>query len=333
MQKKSRNLGDFAVNPIGLGCMNYAFGYRTVPEENARKLLLTAVAEGCNFFDTATLYGNGYSEKLLGDTLKAHRNDIRIASKCGLDSDGINGRPEKLIAQCDASLERLQTDVIDLYYLHRADPNVPIAESVGALQTLVDAGKILTIGLSEISSANLEAAVAETRITAVQSEYSLWSRTPEFGILDLCGKNNITFVPFCPLGRGFFAGSAQELSELDDSDLRCTIAQPRFEGENFKANCKLLESFAVHAKEHNCTTGQLALAWLLHQRDHSMIPIPGTTRIEHFRENMAAADVSLDQSSLDTLDELINESTVAGTRYNAKRMAGQDSERDRAVAC
>ncbi len=311
--------------------MNYAFGYQSVSKENAQALLLTAAAEGCNFFDTATLYGNGYSESLLGETLKSERQRIRIASKCGLDSEGIDGRPEKLIAQCDASLKRLQTDVIDLYYLHRADPNVPIAESVGALQTLVDAGKILSIGLSEISSANLESAVAETTIAAVQSEYSLWSRTPEFGILHLCKQHDITFVPFCPLGRGFFAGSAKDISELDKSDLRCTIAHPRFDGENFKANCKLLESFALQAKEHGCSTAQLALAWLLHQGDHSMIPIPGTTQIDHFRENMAAVDVKLDSSSLTLLDEMINETTVAGTRYNEKRMAEQDSERDRAI--
>lgn len=329
MLAKSRKIGSFSVHPVGLGCMNYAFGYQSVSEKAARELLLAAVDEGCSFFDTATLYGNGYSESMLGDTLKSQRQDIRIASKCGLDSDGINGRPEKLIAQCDASLKRLQTDVIDLYYLHRADPKVPIADSVGALQTLVDAGKILSIGLSEISSANLESAISETTIAAVQSEYSLWSRTPEFGILDLCEKHNVTFVPFCPLGRGFFAGSAKDISELEDNDLRCTIAHPRFDGDNFKANCKLLEAFALHAKEHGCTTGQLAIAWLLHQRKQSMIPIPGTTRVEHLRENMAAVNVSLDQSSLAALDELINEDTVAGTRYNEERMAGQDSERDR----
>lgn len=329
MISNMRQIADFEVHAMGLGCMNYAFGYNTVSEDEAKALLKKSVQTACNFYDTAYLYGNGVSEKILGETLKDHRKDIFIASKCGLDSSGIDGRPETLNAQCDVSLERLQTDVIDLYYLHRVDPKVPIEDSVGALRRLVDAGKIRAIGVSETSSANLARAIAETPIAAVQSEYSLWSRTPEFGILDLCEQHGTTFVPFCPLGRGFLAGSAKEISQLPDSDLRCTIAHPRFEGENYKANCELLSTFGEIAADNNCTTGQLALAWLLHQRSQTMVPIPGTTNVEHFMENMQAVEIELDDATLTTLDELINEDTVAGTRYNENRMADQDSERDR----
>jgi len=329
MISKTRKIADFDVHAMGLGCMNYAFGYNTVSAADAKALLKKSLTTECNFYDTAYLYGNGVSEEILGETLKDQRKNIFIASKCGLDNSGIDGRPETLNAQCDISLQRLQTDVIDLYYLHRVDPKVPIEESVGALRRLVDAGKIRAIGVSETSSANLARAIAETPIAAVQSEYSLWSRTPEFGILDLCEQHDTTFVPFCPLGRGFFAGSAQEISQLPDSDLRCTIAHPRFEGDNYKANCELLAKFGEIAADNHCTTGQLALAWLLHQGSQTMVPIPGTTNIAHFMENMQAVEVELDDATLAAIDELINEDTVAGTRYNESRMADQDSERDR----
>ena len=327
-----RKIGPFRVNPVGLGCMNVSFGYGSVSESQAVSLLQHAFDIGCDFFDTATMYGGGENEKLIAKALAAQRKKIVLASKCGLDPNGIDGRPATLTDQCHASLKRLQTDVIDLYYLHRVDPQVPISESVGALQRLVDEGKIRTIGLSEICTENLLSALAEAPIAAVQSEYSLWSRTPECGILEACEKNDVTFVPFSPLGRGFLAGSASELALLGEKDLRRTIAHPRFEGKNYEHNCNLLKEFTETAKGVNCTPAQLALAWLLQRQNKTMVPIPGTTNTAHMSENFDAAKIDLDDAMVASLDALINEDTVAGNRYNDARMADSDSERDRKIA-
>ncbi len=327
--KSRRKIGPLEVNAVGLGCMNISSGYTPADDAESSKMLQQAVEHGYDFFDSATLYGFGHSETMLGEALKEVRNNIVLASKCGLDRNGIDGRPETIHAQCDASLQKLNTEVIDLYYLHRVDPKVPIAESVGALQQLIDAGKIRALGLSEVSSTNLKAALAEAPVAALQSEYSLWTRTPEFGVLDICDANNVTFVPFSPLGRGFFAGAACELSELGEKDLRRTIAHPRFEGENFAANSKLLDQFKLIAQRQGCTPAQLSLAWLLAQRDHSMVPIPGTTNLQHMIENTKAMEVELDEQTANELDQLINEDTVAGNRYNDARMADADAEKDR----
>lgn len=324
-----RKIGPLDVNAVGLGCMNISSGYISADDVESAKMLEHAVEHGYDFFDTATLYGFGHSETMVGKALKPVRNKLKLASKCGLDKNGIDGRPETIHAQCDASLRKLDTDVIDLYYLHRVDPKVPIAESVGALQQLIDAGKIRALGLSEISTENLKAAVAEAPVAALQSEYSLWTRTPEFGVLDVCDSYDITFVPFSPLGRGFFAGSACELSDLGEKDLRRTIAHPRFEGENYAVNSKLLDQFKLIAQGQGCTPAQLSLAWLLAQRDHTMVPIPGTTNMQHMIENGKAIEVELDNQTLNELDELINEETVAGNRYNDARMAEADAEKDR----
>jgi len=327
-----RNIGPFKVHPIGLGCMNISFGYGSVSESQAIHLLEHAQSIGCNFFDTATMYGGGENEKLIAKALAGQRQKIILASKCGLDSNGIDGKPATLTEQCHASLKRLQTDVIDLYYLHRVDPGVPITESVGALQRLVDQGKIRAIGLSEICTENLRSALTEAPIAALQSEYSLWSRTPECSILSVCEEHNVTFVPFSPLGRGFLAGSASELETLGEKDLRRTIAHPRFEGDNYAHNCQLLEEFSGIAKGLNCTPAQLALAWLLHQQNKTMVPIPGTTDTSHMSENFDAARIDLEPAMVASLDALINEETVAGNRYNDARMADADSERDRMSA-
>ena len=260
---KDRAIGPLRVQPVGLGCMNISFGYGPANDAESALMLERAVDHGYTFFDTATMYGSGHSETMVGKALKPVRDKVILASKCGLDSNGIDGRPETLHAQCDASLQKMDTEVIDLYYLHRVDPEVHIAESVGALQQLINAGKIRALGLSEVSSANLKAALSEAPVAALQSEYSLWSRTPEFGVLDICEENDVTFVPFSPLGRGFLAGSAVELSTLGEKDLRRTIAHPRFEGENFVANSKLLDQFKNIAARLDCTPAQLALAWFL----------------------------------------------------------------------
>lgn len=308
--------------------MNLSFGYASVDEETASRVLLEALDAGITFFDTAFMYGGGHNETFLGKVLSPHRKRFVLASKCGLGPDGIDGRPETIRKQCETSLKRLQSDVIDVYYLHRVDGTVPIEESVGAMSDLVREGKVRELGLSEVSCDTLTKALGEHAIAAVQSEYSLWSRTPEHGMLKLCGSEGVTFVPFSPLGRGFLAGSAQSVDSLEEKDLRCTIARPRFEPDAFAQNSKLLDEFASVAKENHCTMAQLALAWLLAIEDQRLIPIPGTTSIDHMKDNAAASQVILSPETVQRLDTLINESTVQGTRYTADRMASTDSELD-----
>lgn len=308
--------------------MNVSYGYGSANEAESASLLREALDHGITFLDTAFTYGAGHSEGLIGKTLSGERQRFVLASKCGLSPDGIDGRPETIRRQCDISLQRLGTDVIDLYYLHRVDPSVAVEESVGAMAELVAAGKIREIGLSEISCETLRRAHAVHRIAAVQSEYSLWSRTPEHGMLQTCREIGAAFVPFSPLGRGFLAGSARDVTQLDDNDLRCTIARPRFEPEAFNANERLLVGFRQIARDNECSMAQLALAWLLMLENKTLVPIPGTRNRLHMLENAAAVGVSLDEATMATLNTLVNESTVAGTRYSAERMAEADSERD-----
>ncbi|MBX2881996.1 MAG: aldo/keto reductase [Granulosicoccus sp.] len=323
-----RNIASFSVYPVGLGAMNLSFGYGSVDDQTAAKVLTDALDAGINFIDTAFIYGAGHNETLIGQVLAAHRNDYVLATKCGLSPDGIDSRPVTIRQQCETSLKRLQTDVIDLYYLHRVDPTVAIEESVGALSELVKEGKVREIGLSEVCCDTLRRAQAEHPIAAVQSEYSLWSRTPEHGILELCREFGICFVPFSPLGRGFLAGSAKSVNELEENDLRATIARPRFEEEAFLQNQQVLVPFQAIAQQNQCSMAQLALAWLLARENQTMVPIPGTRSLAHMRENTEAATISLDQSTIDQLDQLINENTIIGTRYTEARMQSTDSERD-----
>jgi len=324
----TRKIGSLEVSATGLGCMNLSFGYAPVDEQTGTSVLLEALDAGITFFDTAYMYGGGHNESLVGKVLAPHRNRFVLATKCGLSADGIDGKPGTIRSQCDTSLQRLQTDVIDLYYLHRVDPNVPIEESVGSMADLQREGKIREIGLSEICCDTLKRAQAECSVAAVQSEYSLWSRTPEHGMLDLCTATGVTFVPFSPLGRGFLAGSASDVSDLPDKDLRCTIARPRFEPDAFRANSLLLEEFSAVADQHQCTMAQLALAWLLSLQNQSLVPIPGTGNVQHMRDNAAAAQLKLDTQTLSQINDLINESTIVGARYTAERMHDTDSERD-----
>ena len=334
----TRKVGSLEVSAIGLGCMNMSMGYGPADDTVSTQLLNQAIDEGYRFFDTATMYGGGHNETLIGEALKNRRNEFVLASKCALykDEDGkgkIDGRPATLKKQCEASLKRLQTDVIDLYYLHRLDKNVPIEESVGALADLVKEGKLREIGLSEISSDTLRRAHAEYPVAAVQSEYSLWSRTPEFGMLDTCEELGVTFVPFSPLARQFLTGKAQDVSQLSDADLRCSIARPRFEPEAFAQNSKLLVPYQEIAERVGCSMSQLALAWLLNLKDsdghQTMVPIPGTKHIDYMQENAQAESVQLDENTMAELDGLINENTVVGRRYTDSLMAGADSEKDR----
>ncbi len=328
---QERKIGSLSVSPTGFGSMNVSFGYGPADEETSEQLLLEALEAGITFFDTAHMYGGGHNEKFLGKVLSSHRQKFVLATKCGLSGDGISGRPDVIRKQCETSLKRLKTDVLDLYYLHRLDPDVPIEESVGAMATLVKAGMVQELGLSEVCCATIERAQTEHPIAAVQSEYSLWSRTPENGVLELCRKLGITFVPFSPLGRGFLAGSSKSVDELPDNDLRATIARPRFEPDAFAKNQALLVEFAAIARDNECTMAQLALAWLLTIEDQTLVPIPGTRSIQHMKDNAASANIMLTESTVAALDALINESTVTGSRYTADRMLETDSERDVSV--
>ncbi|HCE94386.1 MAG TPA: aldo/keto reductase, partial [Acidovorax sp.] len=282
---QQRNLGPFSVSAIGLGCMNLSHAYGApVSAEQGERVLLAALDAGVTLFDTATLYGFGANENLVGRVLKQHRSRFTLASKCGMQGvdvagDGklvrvIDGRPDTLRKTCEDSLRRLQTDVIDLYYLHRWDKSVPIEESVGALGELVRRGYIRTVGLSEVSAATLRRAHAEFPITAVQTEYSLWTRNPEIAVLDACRELGVAFVAFSPVARGFLCGGLTDVSTLDAKDIR--RAMPRFAPEAYAANLKLLDGYQAIARDVGCTPAQLALAWLLHQGEH-IIPIPGTT--------------------------------------------------------
>ncbi|MBI5791290.1 MAG: aldo/keto reductase [Rhodocyclales bacterium] len=326
---QQRRLGEFSVSALGLGCMNLSHAYGTPPApEAAATLLLRALDHGITLFDTASLYGFGANETLLGNVLKPHRSKFVLASKCGMTGvDGkrvIDGRPATLKRTCDESLRRLQTDVIDLYYLHRWDKQVPIEESVGALGDLVRAGKIRCIGLSEVSAATLRRAHAEHPIVALQNEYSLWTRNPELGALAACRELGVTLVAFSPLARAFLTGTLRDPeTQLEAKDIRRQM--PRFEAANYEKNLELLPAYMDIAREAGCTPAQLALAWLLAQGEH-IIPIFGTRQPEHLDDNAGAAAVSLDPRTVARLNVLINQQTVTGPRYNAATQLEIDSE-------
>ena len=331
---RQRKLGQFQVSAIGLGCMNLSHGYGApVSDAQGQRVLLTALDQGITLFDTAALYGFGANETLVGRVMKPHRNRFTLASKCGMQGvdaagDGklvriIDGRPETIKATCEASLKRLQTDVIDLYYLHRWDKEVPIEESVGALSDLVREGKIRSIGLSEVSAATLRRAHAVHPIAALQTEYSLWTRNPEIAVLDACRELGVSFVAFSPLARGFLCDGLKDVSQLEEKDIR--RAMPRFASDNYAANLRLLDGYRQLADEAKCTPAQLALSWLLH-RGEDIIPIPGTTRLEHLQDDLGAVDVELDADMMLRLDVLINQRTVRGNRYNDQGEREVDTE-------
>jgi aryl-alcohol dehydrogenase-like predicted oxidoreductase len=329
---QQRQLGPFQVSAISLGCMNLSHAYGVPPPaEQGERVLLAALDAGVTHFDTAAMYGFGANETLLGRVLKPHRNRLVLASKGGMAGvqfeDGvkrvIDGRPEAIRKNCEDSLRRLQTDVIDLYYLHRWDKKVPIEDSVGAISDLVRAGKVRSIGLSEVSAATLRKAHAVHPISAVQTEYSLWTRNPEIAVLDACRELGATFVAFSPVARGFLCDALHDVATLDAKDLRRTM--PRFLPENYAANLKLLPPYKALAQEAGCTPAQLALAWLLHKAPH-IIPVPGTTRVDHLTEDLAAADVKLDAGLLGRLESLINEKTVTGNRYSEQSNREVDTE-------
>jgi aryl-alcohol dehydrogenase-like predicted oxidoreductase len=313
---------------IGLGCMCLSHAYGTPPPpEQASAVLLKALDLGYTHLDTAALYGFGANERLLGETLKGRRHDYFLATKGGMFGlDGkrvIDGRPQTVRRNLEDSLRHLQTDIIDLYYLHRWDKNVPIEDSVGELSRMVEEGKVKTIGLCEVSAPTLRKAHAVHPVAAVQTEYSLWTRNPEVAVLDACRALGITLVAFSPVGRGFLTGELPDVSTLPPKDIR--LAMPRFQGDNLEKNLKLLAPLSSIAREAGATMAQVALAWLLAQGDN-ILPIPGTTRRDHLEENLRAQDVQLTPDAIARLNALINPKTVAGARYSAAVQAEIDTE-------
>ncbi|MBL4741109.1 MAG: aldo/keto reductase [Sneathiella sp.] len=322
---QNRKIAGFSVSKMGLGCMNLSYGYGAGPgEEYGIRLLNQALDTGYTFFDTAALYGFGENEKLVGKALKSRRDEFVLASKCGLrkNNEGvreINGRPDVIKETCEQSLSRLGVDVIDLYYLHRADKNVPIEDSVGALSDLVKEGKIREVGLSEVSADIIKRGHKIHPIAAVQSEYSLWTRNPEIAVLDACEEIGAAFVAFSPVGRKFLTGSLQDVSNFGDDDIRKNM--PRFQSEAYEKNLELLEEFANLAEEAGCAMAQLSNAWVLAQREH-VIAIPGTTSIDHMVENFNSANVTISDDVMLCLDKLFHPNVAVGGRYDA---AGQST--------
>ena len=329
---KMRRLGSFDVPAIGLGCMNLSHAYGVPPPEaDAEHLLQRAFELGVRHFDTAALYGFGANETLVGRALKPLRGEIVLASKGGMagvtSADGvkrvIDGRPEAITRNCEDSLRRLGTEVIDLYYLHRWDKSVPIEDSVGAMSRLVEQGKVRMLGLSEVSATTLRRAHAVHPVAAVQSEYSLWTRNPEIALLAACRELGTAFVAFSPLARAFLTGTLTDPSALGAKDIRRTM--PRFEPAAYANNLALLPGYRALASELGCSPAQLALAWLLAQAEHVHV-IPGTANIVHLAENVGAEAVTLQPDQLARLDALINPRTVSGHRYGTQARSEVDTE-------
>ena len=323
-----RQIAGNSISPVGLGCMGFSHSYGLPPtQKEAIKVIHAAIDLGVDHFDTAALYGFGENESLLGRALKGKRAEVFLASKCGMA--GVNGKrvidghPKMLQQTIDQALQRLDTDTIDLYYLHRWDRKVPIEDSIGALKQMVEAGKIRAIGLSEVSAPLIEQAHLIHPISAVQTEYSLWTRNAEIKVSDLCKKLNIALVAFSPLARGFFANSVKDPQSLMKNDIRRNM--PRFQEPHFSKNLLLLSQLNVMATEVGATSGQLALAWLLHQGEH-VLPIPSTTNIQHLEENVKSSQLPLSDEQLSGLDTLINQNTVSGARYPVAAQADIDTE-------
>jgi aryl-alcohol dehydrogenase-like predicted oxidoreductase len=329
---QQRALGEFKVGSIGLGCMNLDHAYGPAcSEADGERALLGALDAGYTLMDTATLYGGGKNEERVGRVLRSRRSQFVLASKCGMEItpvDGkpvrvIDGRPATLMRQCENSLRRLNTEVIDLYYLHRWDRAVPIEDSVGALSRLVEKGYIRAIGLSEVSAATLRRAHAVHPIAAVQTEYSLWSRNAEIAVLAACQELGVAFVAFSPVARGFLCGTLTDVSTLDAKDIRRSM--PRFAPDTYARNLAVLQPYQQLAARLGCSPAQLALAWLLHKAPH-IIPIPGSQSLEHILENAAADAIVLDAATMAQLDRLINQSNVVGERYDAQATSEVDTE-------
>lgn len=323
---KKRTLGKKApleVSEIGLGCMGMSEFYGQGDDTESVSVIHRALDLGINFFDTADIYGVGRNEQLVGRALRGRRDGVIIATKFGNVRDehgnfkGISGKPDYVVSCCDASLRRLNVDVIDLYYQHRVDPETPIEDTVGAMADLVREGKVRFLGLSEAGPDTIRRAHAVHPITALQTEYSLWSRDPEEEILPVLRELGIGFVPYSPLGRGFLTGQIKSASDLDPNDWRRN--NPRFEGENLERNLKLIGEIRNIAAEKNCEPSQLALAWVLAQGD-DIVPIPGTKHTQYLEANVSAADVTLSSKDIERISKAIPQGSASGTRYTEAGM-------------
>jgi aryl-alcohol dehydrogenase-like predicted oxidoreductase len=326
---KSSKLGaNLSVFPVGLGCMGMTHAYGGQDEADAIRTLHRAVELGVTLFDTAEVYGPFTNEVLVGKALKPMRDKVKIATKFGFNivetvegprqQPGMNSQPKHVRAVAEASLRRMGLDVIDLYYQHRVDPDVPIEDTIGAMSDLVREGKVRALGLSEAGVATIRRAHAVHPIAAVQSEYSLWTRDPENGVLDVCRELGIGFVPFSPLGRGFLAGAIKSADQLGANDFRRGL--PRFEAENLKRNLAAVEKLEKLAADKGKTAAQLALAWVLHQGDF-IVPIPGSRKIANLEANVAAASIVLSEADLAEIGALVSPDQIAGQRYTDAGLA------------
>ncbi len=335
MEQRPLGKSGLNVSRMGLGCMGMSEFYGPADEAESRATLEMAVDRGINFLDTADMYGAGKNEELLADILRRRRKEIVLATKFGIVRDPaaptdatrrkINGKPDYVRSACEASLRRLKIDVIDLYYQHRVDPSTPIEETVGAMAELVKEGKVRALGLSEASAEIVQRAAKVHPITALQSEYSLWTRDPEDGPLQACRELGVTLVAYSPLGRGFLTGQLKTPADFAPDDFRRN--NPRFQGENFQKNLALVEKVGALAKQKGCTPGQLALAWVMSRGD--VVPIPGTKRRKYLEENLGALDVQLGQEDLAEIEAVFPRSAVSGARYAAGTVGqrAQDQER------
>lgn len=316
------------LSPVGLGCMSLSHGYYPRPSKQRSLMILNhAIDIGYTHFDTARLYGFGDNETLLSEITKTRRGEMFIASKCGIELDNgrrrVDCRPETIKKAVDKSLKALDVEHIDLYYLHRRDVDTPIEESVGALADIKAAGKIGAIGLSEMSSATLRRAHAETPIAAMQSEYSLWTRNPELSVLETCSELDVAFVAFSPVARGALAGAIQEPQMLNENDMR--RKQPRFSAEHWPANFELINQFITLAQSADVTPAQLSLAWVLNQGEHVHV-IPGTTSISHLEENIEGPNANIPDEVFARAEEVVNHQTVHGHRYPEAMRRAIDTE-------
>ncbi len=329
MQHRTLGTQGLTVSALGLGCMGMSDFYGPRDDEQSVGVIHKALDLGVTFFDTADMYGVGRNEALVGRAIRDRRDGVVLATKFGNVRDPdtgaflrVDGTPGYVAEACDRSLQHLGLDHIDLYYQHRVDPGVPIEETVGAMARLVEAGKVRFLGLSEAAPATIRRAHAEHPISALQTEYSLWSRDPEGELLDTVRELGIGFVPYSPLGRGFLTGAITSPADFAEDDSRRT-RMPRFEGEAFEANLRLVEHIKTVAASKECTAAQLALAWVLAQGD-DIVPIPGTRSPDRLAENLAALEVELTADDLAHLDELIPAGAAEGTRYAAPQMAALD---------